>query len=125
MGETLETLKAYQLARAFRKEAFKISRRFPRDDIRGAAHMRETARQMTQNMAEGYHRNGYAEKIQFFRFALTSTEELIDQIDAACDAGYITSDELSRYAAQGKEVLRVTVGYIKFLERQRSAGDTR
>ena len=53
MGETLETLKAYQLACALRKEAFRISRCFPWDDRRGAEHLRETARQITQSMAEG------------------------------------------------------------------------
>jgi four helix bundle protein len=119
MGETLETLKAYQLACALRKEAFRISRCFPWDDRRGAEHLRETARQITQSMAEGYHRNGYAEKIQFFRYALTSTLELGDQIGDASDAGYVGEDDRDSRLEQVTEVARVTRGYIRFLERQR------
>jgi four helix bundle protein len=125
MGETLETLKAYQLACALRKEAFRVSRCFPKDDLKGAEHMRETARQTTQSMAEGYHRNGYAEKIQFFRYSATSAEELLDQIGAAHDAGYIDEAERSARAAQCREVVRVTMGYLRYLRGQRDKSPPR
>ncbi len=74
--------------------------------------MKRAALSVTSNVAEGYGRYHYQENIQFCRQARGSLNELLDQLSACVDQGYIREEELNRFKNSAYEVLRLLNGYI-------------
>ena len=69
---------------------YKITAAFPKEEIFGlVSQMRRSALSITSNIAEGFGRQGYKEKIQFYYLAQGSLTELKNQIIASRDIGYI------------------------------------
>ncbi len=74
---------------------YKITKTFPSDEIYGIiSQMRRAAVSITSNIAEGFGRKGYKEKLQFYYMASGSLTELKNQILIAKDIGYL---ERKRY----------------------------
>jgi len=72
---------------------YQITRKFPREEIFGlVSQMRRCAVSITSNVAEGFGRRGYKEKIQFFYISQGSIIELKNQIEICKDVHYIKED---------------------------------
>lgn len=70
---------------------YKITRSFPKEEIFSLiSQMRRCVVSITSNIAEGFSRQSYKEKVQFYSMALGSTTELQNQLLIARDIGYIT-----------------------------------
>ncbi|HQW42909.1 MAG: four helix bundle protein [Chitinophagaceae bacterium] len=70
MVQTLDTLEVYNLAKSFRKDVVQIANTFPKDEkFLLTAQIKDSARSVTANIAEGYGRFHYQEAIQFCRIA--------------------------------------------------------
>jgi four helix bundle protein len=68
--QILDTLDVYLLAKEFRKEVVKIVNSFPKEEkYLLTAQIKDSARSITANIAEGYGRYYYQEAIQFCRIA--------------------------------------------------------
>lgn len=73
---------------------YKITKTFPREETYSLVdQMRRCVISITSNIAEGFSRKSYKEKIQFYSMALGSTTELQNQILVAKDVGYITQEQ--------------------------------
>ncbi len=95
-------------------DIYKITQNFPKEEIFGlTSQLRRAGVSFTSNIAEGFSRSSYKEKIQFYFIALGSLTEVQNQLLVAKDICYISSEEFSRLAQQTVEISKMTNGLIK------------
>lgn len=75
--------------------------------------MRRCAVSITSNIAEGFSRQSYKEKLQFYSMALGSVTELQNQLLVARDVGFITKEQFQEIAEQSVKVHKIINGLIK------------
>jgi four helix bundle protein len=93
---------------------YKITKSFPNDEQFGLiSQMRRCAVSITSNVAEGFSRQFYKEKIQFYTIALGSVTELQNQLLVAKDVTYITVPVFVEIADQTVVVHKIINGLIK------------
>jgi four helix bundle protein len=93
---------------------YNITRSFPKEEMFGLiSQMRRCAVSITSNIAEGFGRQTYKEKTQFYSIAIGSVTELQNQLLVARDVGYITKDEFDKLQKQAITVSKITNGLIK------------
>jgi four helix bundle protein len=96
-------LKIYELTDEFpQKEKFGLSNQ-----------MQRAAVSITSNIAEGFSRKGYREKIQFFYTSLGSVTELQNQLIVAKDLKYISLKDYNIVSEQLIIVQKLLNGFIK------------
>lgn len=73
---------------------YEITKSFPKEEMFGLINqMRRAALSITSNIAEGFGRQGYKEKIQFYYLAQGSLTELKNQIITSKDIGYLKDED--------------------------------
>jgi four helix bundle protein len=88
---------------------YKVTKTFPREEIYSLVdQLRRCAISITSNIAEGFSRKSYKEKIQFYAIALGLTTELQNQIIVAKDVGYINQEVFN-------EIMELTIIVHKLL----------
>lgn len=93
---------------------YKITRQFPREEIYGlTSQIRRAAVSITSNIAEGFSRQSYAEKTQFYSIALGSNTELQNQLLIARDVLYLPKKEFALAAQQSLTVHKILNGLLK------------
>lgn len=69
---------------------YRITKGFPREEMYSLIdQMRRAAASITANIAEGFGRHGYKEKVQFYYLSKGSLSELKNFILIAKDVGYL------------------------------------
>lgn len=93
---------------------YKITKVFPKDELFGlSSQMRRCVVSITSNVAEGFSRNSYKEKAQFYLTALGSTTELQNQLIVAKDVGYIDIKTFNELFEKSIKVHKILNGLIK------------
>jgi len=93
---------------------YRVTKTFPKEEIFGlSSQMRRCVVSITSNIAEGFSRQSYKEKIQFYSIALGSTTELQNQLLVARDVGYLSKKEFQKTAEQSVIVHKIVNGLIK------------
>jgi len=93
---------------------YKITKNFPKEELFGLiSQMRRAAVSITSNIAEGFSRRSYKEKIQFYSMAQGSNTELQNQLLIARDIGYLKELEFIKIANQSVTVHKLLNGLIK------------
>lgn len=93
---------------------YKITQDFPKEETFVlVTQLRRAGISLTSNIAEGFSRNSYREKIQFYSIALGSLTEIQNQLLIARDLGYITDTVFADIAQQTVKVSKITSGLIK------------
>ena len=93
---------------------YKITKNFPKDELFGlTSQIRRCAVSITSNIAEGFSRQSYKEKIQFYSIALGSVTELQNQLLIARDVKYIKQEEFLLIAEKSVKVHKIINGLIK------------
>ncbi len=91
-----------------------ITKQFPKDELFGlTSQIRRCSVSITSNIAEGFSRQSYKEKIQFYSIALGSVTELQNQLLIARDVSYIKQDEFLPIAEKSIKVHKIINGLIK------------
>ena len=80
--------------------------------------MKRAARSMTQNIAEGFGRFHYRENMQFCRISRGSLFELIDDLIASVDEGFIGQEDYQLGRDKISNALALLNGYIRYLNRR-------
>lgn len=94
--------------------AYETTEEFPKKEIFGlVSRMRRCAVLITSNIAEGFSRQYYKEKTQFYSIAHSSVTELQNQCIIARDAGCISKDKFLTAAEQSIKVHKIISGLIK------------
>ena len=75
--------------------------------------MRRAVISITSNIAEGFGRQGYKEKIHFYYLAQGSLIELKNQLLIARDVKYISNYDFDSIAIKANDVHRLLQGLIK------------
>ena len=120
MEETRTRIKTFQDLDAW-KEAhmlviltYKITRTFPKEEIFAlVSQMRRCSVSITSNIAEGFSRQSFREKVQFYSMAQGSLTELQSQFLVARDVGYISQKDFLRVEEQAVKVHKILNGLIK------------
>jgi len=95
-------------------DIYKLTNLFPRDELFClTSQLRRAGISFTSNIAEGFSRQSFKEKIQFYSMALGSLTEIQNQLLAARDIGYITNEIFNKSAEQTIKVNKITNGLIK------------
>lgn len=112
--KTFTDLKVWQKAHALVLEIYKITKEFPKEEIFAlSSQMKRCSVSITSNIAEGFGRQGYKEKIQFYYLAQGSLTELKNQLLIAKDIGYLENDAFNKIAEETNEVHKLLQGFIK------------
>ena len=95
-------------------DIYRITKKFPREEIFGIiSQMRRCAVSITSNIAEGFSRQSYKEKIQFYSISQGSVTELQNQLLISKDVGYINEDEFQKISEQAIKVHKIINGLIR------------
>ena len=107
-------LHAWQNAHKVVLEIYKLTKKFPREELFGLSiQMRRAAVSITSNIAEGFSRTSNREKVQFYSISQGSTSELQNQLILAHDLGYIKSDLFNLVLAQTYDVSKIVNGLMR------------
>ncbi len=114
-GFAFEKLELYQHARAFRVRIYKLAKLLPKDEHKLNAQMRDAARSLTNNIAEGHGRFTYADRKRFMLNARGSLQELVDDVNLCRDEHYAKPEHLDDLKADALSLLKKINGYMKYL----------
>lgn len=93
---------------------YKITKYFPKEETYSLTdQMRRAASSITANVAEGFGRQTYKEKVQFYYMAKGSLSELKNFILIAKDIGYLSIEQLGQLAEQANTVDQILQGFIR------------
>ena len=107
-------LNACKQAHVLVLEIYKMTQNFPKEEQFGLTNqIRRAVVSITSNIAEGFSRNSYREKAQFYFMALGSLTEVQNQLLIAKDIGYITIEEFDSLAENTIIVSKLLNGLIK------------
>ena len=111
-------LEAWKEARIFLQMVIEDCKTFPaKEKYLLMSQIKDSSRSVTANMAEGYGRYHYQETSQFFRHSRGSLSETLDHYITALNEGYISEEKYRTREIQYGKVMRLTNGYIKYLQR--------
>jgi four helix bundle protein len=89
-------LTCWQLARALQREVLRItSKPVFKTNLDLHDQLRDAASSGRRNIAEGFGRRTHKDQANFFSTALTSMNEVEDELGEAVDNGYATSEEIA------------------------------
>lgn len=93
---------------------YKTSKNFPKEEVFGLTNqIRRASVSITSNIAEGFSRFSFREKIQFYSTSLGSLSEVQNQLLIARDVGYIVGKDFSELVQRTVAVSELINGLIK------------
>jgi four helix bundle protein len=117
--KTFEDLKCWQACREVRIFIRNIVKSYPKEEKYSIVdNMKRAARSSTQNIAEGFGRFHYRENMQFCRISRGSLFELIDDLIASGDEGFISQKDCQLGRDEISKALAFLNGYINYLNRR-------
>ena len=91
-----------------------MTKLFPKEEMFGlVSQMRRCAVSITSNVAEGFSRQSYKEKVQFYSMAQGSVTELQNQLLVARDVGFLGKEKFQEITLQSVTVHKIINGLIK------------
>lgn len=114
-----QDLKCWQLARRLVIEVHKVAAQLPpieRYDL--APQMRRSSKSVMANIAEGYGRYHYLDKLRFFYIARGSLDETINHIINCFDLQYISEERFHELHDLAQEAHRTLNGYVGYIRKQ-------
>lgn len=107
-------LHAWREAHKLVIEIYKLTKQFPKEEIFGITNqLRRAGVSITSNIAEGFSRKSYHEKLQFYSTSLGSLTEVQNQLLISRDVAYMTKEKFQEIAEQTVIVSKLMNGLIK------------
>lgn len=107
-------LRAWQEAHKLVLMIYKATKQFPREELFGlVGQMRRAAVSITSNLAEGFSRRSYKEKVNFYSMAQGSLTELQNQLLISRDVNYLDEQGYREIAEQAILAHKLVNGLIK------------
>ena len=120
MNNELRKIKSFTDLNAWKEShklvlmVYGVTKTFPREEIFAlVSQMRRCAVSITSNIAEGFSRQSYKEKVQLYSISQGSVTELQSQLLIARDVGYTTKEKFKESAQQSVKVHKIINGLIK------------
>lgn len=112
--ESFTDLDAWQECHNLVLLIYDATKQFPKEEMFGiVVQLRRAVVSITSNIAEGFSRNSYREKLQFYSIALGSVTEVQNQIIIARDVHYISPQKFDVIIGQTIKVHKILNGLIK------------
>ncbi|MBI5733392.1 MAG: four helix bundle protein [Candidatus Kerfeldbacteria bacterium] len=112
--KTFTDLLAWQEGHKLVLMVYKITTNFPKTELFALVdQLRRAAVSITSNIAEGFSRQSYSEKVHFYSIAQGSVTEVQNQLLIARDIGYIKTEDFNKLAEQFINTHKVINGLIK------------
>ena len=93
---------------------YEFTKLFPKEELFGlTSQMRRCAVSVTSNIAEGFSRQSYKEKVQFYSISLGSVTELQSQLLISKDQNFISKENFQKITPQTNKVHKIINGLIK------------
>ena len=109
-------LRAYELADEGALLVYRVTARFPREELYGlTAQMRRAAMSVPSNIGEGCARDSQAEYLRFLSIAFGSLRELHYQLSVSKRLGFVLNDDVSLIEPTIIETEKVLNGLIQSL----------
>lgn len=107
-------LNAWQEAHSLVLGIYEITKEFPKEEQFGLINqIRRAIVSVTSNIAEGFSRNSYKEKSQFYSMSLGSLTEVQNQLLIARDLKYLSKEKFTDLAEKSVTVSKLLNGLIK------------
>lgn len=107
-------LKVWQHCHNLVLKTYSLTSTFPKSEIFGiCSQMRRAALSTTSNIAEGYGRTSYLEKLQFYKIARGSIFELTNQYIASKDLNFINQNQYKQISVQLENCTKLLQGIIR------------
>ncbi len=112
--KTFTDLNAWKEGHSLVVHIYKITKTFPREELYSLVdQMRRAATSVTANVAEGFGRQTYKEKAQFYYLAQGSLTELKNFILIGKDVGYLTTKDFSILVDKANVTHQLLQGLIR------------
>ncbi|MFA5187825.1 MAG: four helix bundle protein [Patescibacteria group bacterium] len=115
----VEDLNVWQEARLFCNDIYDLIKNFPADEKYNIVrHLRENARGIPANIAEGFYRYHYQDSIRFYLIARGCIGEMKSDLYISLDRGYITKEKFEDLNNKIEKILIMLNGMIKSTKNQ-------
>jgi four helix bundle protein len=109
-------LKIYQRAIDFSVDIYKITKRFPREEIYGlTSQTRRAVTSISLNIAEGSGNSSEKEFRRFLEIALRSDYEVMTCLEIAIRLDYCKEEDCERLITEADEIAAMITGFSKSL----------
>ncbi len=113
-------LNAWKKAREFVLEIYKITREFPKEELYGiTSQLRRASSSIAANIAEGFSRYHYNDKIRFYHIARGSVSETQNFLFLAKDLSFLKESGFKDIFGLSEEVNKLINGLIRSIENQK------
>lgn len=115
-----EDLETWQVSHKFVLEIYKITKKFPKEELYGLiSQLRRAALSITSNIAEGFGRYHYKDKVRFYYNSRGSLSEVINCLILSNDLKYISQKERQVLSEESEKILKLINGLIRSIEKQK------
>jgi len=112
-------LEVWKIAHELVLDIYKITKEFPKEELFGlVSQMRRAAISITANIAEGFARYHFKDKIRFYYQSRASTAEVQNFLILSQDLDYISTTICMTLIEKSKSVQRLINGLIKSTQNQ-------
>lgn len=112
--ESFTDLHTWQEGHKFVVQIYEMAKTLPATEVYGLkSQMQRAAISITSNIAEGFSRSSFADKLHFYHMSKGSLTELQNQLLIARDVGYSPGNLFDDLATQSKSVQRLLIGLIR------------
>jgi four helix bundle protein len=118
-GFRFERIEAWQLARAFNRSVYRVSRSFPKEEAFAlTSQIRRASVSVASNIAEGSGRNSDADFAHFLEISYGSLMEVVSQLYIAPDEKYLGEAEFRVLADEADTLAAKIAALAKALDRK-------
>lgn len=111
--KTFKDLMVWQEGHKLVIMVYKLTQKFPKSELFGlVSQMRRAVISITSNIAEGFGRRTYKDRMQFYYMSQGSLTELKNQLLVAKDIGYTNNVEYLEIEKQADQTHRLLQGLI-------------
>lgn len=112
---SFEKLEVWQIAREIKKDIYRLSKVFPKEEIFALTNqLRRAIGSVTANLAEGAGRATQADKANFVNMAYASALEVLDHLITALDLNYLSETDYQKLRLRMDELLNKLNAYYKY-----------
>lgn len=120
--ETFFDLTAWQEAHKLALEIYQITKSFPSEEKFGITNqIRRAVSSITANIAEGFARYHFKDKIRFYHQARASVAEVQNFLALSQDLRYLDNEAATHLLEQSTNVAQLINGMVRSIEKQQSS----
>jgi len=117
--KSFEELIIWQEARKFANNIYKLTKKFPKEELYGlTSQMRRAAVSVMSNIAEGFDRRTTKEFISFLIIARASVSEVQNDLYISLDLNYINTENFQTNYDYAQKIAKLINGLITYLKSQ-------